>query len=93
MPAIPKQTVAYDDRRNSSHVFDVPEGARDEAVEVCQRFADEHPAHARWLAAGAPSIRTEEDHAYWFGEPYENARAGPSSPTREYQPDEQRGLF
>lgn len=60
----------WDRRRNTSAVQPVPPGQLERANEAMRRFVADNPRHAAWLAAGAPSIRSQAEHIEWFGEPY-----------------------
>lgn len=70
--AIPRQSVVYDERRNSSRVFPVPPSALLEAEAALGGFRRSKPALYAWVAEGAPRL-TEVEHLTRFGEPYKAA--------------------
>lgn len=64
-----RNVAVFDDRRNTSRVFRPPPHALAEARDAIARWAASNPAHAAWIAAGAPTM-TEAEHASRFGESY-----------------------
>lgn len=74
MSAIPGQPAVWDDRRNTSQTRQPDPLAVKAALAACRKFREEHPRHAAWVAAGAPPIRSDDDHARWFGESYETSQ-------------------
>ena len=67
-------TAVFDERRNTSRVFRVPPNALPEALTALERFRRASPAHAAWIAEGAPAL-TDDEHVRRFGEPYRATRA------------------
>lgn len=67
--AIPKQSVVWDEKRNTSKVHAVPPGALDEALKACRALATQQPELVQWLRDGHPTLTHEQHHAR-FGEPY-----------------------
>lgn len=67
-------SAVWDDRRNTSRVQKVPPHALPEALDALARFRRAHPAHAAWIAEGAPTL-TDDEHVRRFGEPYKTTRA------------------
>lgn len=67
---VPGDKREFDMRRNSSMVQPIEAGALKRCLDAMEAFRRNNPRHAEWIAAGAPSIRSEEDHIRWFGEPY-----------------------
>lgn len=84
-----KNVAVFDEHRNTSRVFDVPPEAVDEARDALERFARANPRHVAWLAAGAPSIRSEADHLRWFGEPYATGRGATTHEAAEHDGGDQ----
>jgi len=72
--AIPRQSVAWDERRNSSRVFEVPPDALPNAMAALAAFKRSQPALYEWVAEGAPNM-TEAQHFERFGEPYNANRS------------------
>jgi hypothetical protein len=68
--SVPRQTVAYDERRNTSRVFPVDPAALPAAVRAMQSYRAASPADAAWLEAGAPPINSQAEHFRWFGREY-----------------------
>jgi hypothetical protein len=66
---IPKQHVAWDERRNSSRVFPVPPEALPNALRALRMLHEREPELCAWITAGAPTL-TEAEHEFHFGSPY-----------------------
>ncbi len=56
----------FDERRNTSRVFGVDPQAQDAAARESARFRNRCPRMVAWLRAGAPPIRSDDDHRKWF---------------------------
>lgn len=69
MSPIPKQSVVWDEKRNTSKVHAVPAGAADDALKACRQLARQQPALVQWFKDGHPTL-THEEHLDRFGEPY-----------------------
>lgn len=70
LPRQPSRVGTFDEKRNTSRVFQPEHGAVGVALKALQHFARENPRHAAWIASGAPSIDSEDKHFEVFGEPY-----------------------
>ena len=77
--AIPKQSVIWDEHRNSSRVFPVPPTALPEAVAALAAFRRTQPRLYEWVAQGAPTL-TDAEHLARFGAPYEHRRSRKAPP-------------
>jgi hypothetical protein len=64
----------WDERRNTSRVFPVPPDALPLALAALERFRRFEPAHAEWIADGAPNL-SEAEHFARFGVPYRSHRS------------------
>jgi hypothetical protein len=71
--AIPRQSSAWDERRNSSRVFPVPPGAVEDCDRALARWQAENPAHAQWILDGYPTL-TDDEHVARFGVKYERSK-------------------
>lgn len=69
---MPRQTPAWDHRRNTSEHRPPPGTAR-QALEAMAVWRDANPEHAAWIAAGAPPIRSDAEHRRWFGCSYDDS--------------------
>jgi hypothetical protein len=67
---VPGDKAVFDERRNTSRTFAAMPGSAAAALEAMESFRRTSPRHADWIAAGAPSIRSQDDHIRWFGELY-----------------------
>lgn len=72
-----RNVAVWDDRRNSSRVFDVPPHALEDAERALAQLRRSEPLLVAWLEAGAPPIHSEADHVRWFGTAYADKRARP----------------
>jgi hypothetical protein len=68
--AVPRQSAVWDERRNSSRVTPPGPAAAADARERLDSFRAQQPQLAAWVEAGAPPIRSDDEHRRWFGEPY-----------------------
>ena len=73
--SIPAQRPVFDESRNASAVRPVPFEAVNECRRVCRAWAKQNPKHLAWLRAGAPAIRSNDEHRQWFGEGYKGVGA------------------
>lgn len=64
----------WDEGRNTSRVVPVPPDALPNALRELTKWRTENPAHAAWVAAGAPNV-THDQHRERFGEPYGGVKA------------------
>lgn len=73
--AIPYQGApVWDERRNTSQTRPPDPMALENALEATAAFRRNYPRMAAWIAAGCPTIRTDDDHLRWFGVPYERGK-------------------
>lgn len=71
---VPGDKAAFDEHRNTSRTFSVDPKSLERAMEATASFRRADPRHVEWIEAGAPSIRSEDDHIRWFGKPYDTHR-------------------
>ena len=64
----------WDEHRNTSRVFGVPPTALPDALKALAKWRAANPAHAAWIAEGAPHL-THEEHVRRFGAPYQRLRS------------------
>lgn len=75
MPAIPPvRGRTFDERRNTSRVFQVPPHLHAEALASLAHLRRTDPALVKWIEDGHPTL-TDEEHLARFGEPYRSTRS------------------
>jgi hypothetical protein len=57
----------FDEHRNTSRVWPVDPRLHDEALRESARLRKRAPRFVKWLQAGAPAIRSDDEHRKWFG--------------------------
>lgn len=57
----------FDEHRNTSRVWPVDPQQTDAALREFARVRRQFPRWVAWLKAGAPPVRSEAEHAEWFG--------------------------
>ncbi len=65
--------ATWDERRNTSRLFEPDPGAVDAALRAIRVWRRLEPAHAQWVADGAPAL-TEAEHLERFGGAYQSHR-------------------
>lgn len=64
----------FDERRNTSRVFRPPPDALPNALRALESCRRDQPQLCAWIDAGAPPIRSDDDHRRWFGSAYEQPK-------------------
>ena len=72
--SIPRQSVGWDEHRNTSRVFLVPPDALPTALRAMQALRRDQPALVKWIEDGHPTL-TDAEHLARFGEPYRGVKA------------------